>query len=465
MKESESAEPPSSRLGAIVLAAGQGTRMRSGTPKALHPVGGVPMVHAATELAARLACSPTVVVLGHGSAQVREVLPESVEHILQEPQLGTGHAVQCAQSALEGRADRVLILYADTPLLTERTVRRLLQHSEGAAVGLLTAYLADPRGYGRIVRDKRGLMIQIVEDPEASEGALASTEVNGGICCFDAAWLWAHLPDLPLHDNGEFYLTDLVSLAASEKGTVATLTIDDPDEVLGINTRAHLARANEVLWERTRTRLLEQGVSMLQPSSSFVDAAVQVEPDVVIHPNSFLRGATRIGAGCEIGPNTLIVDSMVGPGCRIVMSVVEGSELGRQVVVGPFSHVRPGSRIGDRVELGNYAEVKASVIGPGTRAHHFSYVGDAQLGSGVNVGAGTITCNYDGERKHKTVVGDGVFLGSDTMLVAPITVGEAARTGAGSVVTRNVPPGELWVGVPARRARGQDRHSETRPEP
>ncbi|MBI4492595.1 MAG: bifunctional UDP-N-acetylglucosamine diphosphorylase/glucosamine-1-phosphate N-acetyltransferase GlmU [Chloroflexi bacterium] len=461
MKDSDSIDPPEQCVGAVILAAGQGTRMRSALPKVLHPVAGRPMLLHVAHLARVLGCQPIVAVVGHQAEQVRQAAGDSLAFVEQSPQLGTGHAVAQARPALADRVERVLVLYGDAPLATAETLRSLLQAGAGRALALLTAELSNPRGYGRIVRAE-GRVVGLVEEAEASEAIRAIGEVFSGVLCAEAPWLWTHLATLQPHPNGEFYLTDLVRMAALEGLPIGAVQPAQPEEIMGINDRAQLAQANQVLWERKRRDLMAAGVTLLDPGSTFVDAEVLVGQDTIIHPNTYLRGRTVVGQGCELGPGTLIQDSQLGDRCRVVMSVVEGAELAERVQVGPFAHLRPGARIEADVELGNFSEVKASVVGAGSKAHHFSYLGDAVLGKNVNVGAGTITCNYDGVRKHRTVVGDNVFIGSDTMLVAPVALGDGARTGAGAVVTRDVAPEQLVVGVPARPVPGKGKQADAK---
>jgi bifunctional UDP-N-acetylglucosamine pyrophosphorylase/glucosamine-1-phosphate N-acetyltransferase len=438
--------------------------MRSTLPKVLHPVAGRPMVMYATSLAGQLGCHPVVVVVGHAAERVRAAVSDRVGFVLQSPQLGTGHAVAQARAALERRCDRVLVLYGDAPLLSLDTAQRLLSSAESHVLTLLTAEVDDPRGYGRVVRDDAGNLTALVEESEADERTRAIREINSGVICADSAWLWARLEQLQPHANGELYLTDLAQMACGEGLRVGSVRPASALEVLGINDRLQLAQANQVVWERKRRSLMHNGVTLLDPDAIYVDVDVVVGQDTLIYPGTHLRGRTTIGQACEIGPGTLIEDSTVGDESRVILSVVEHAEVGEHVSVGPFSHLRPGAHIEAGVELGNFSEVKASVVGAGSKAHHFSYIGDAVLGKNVNVGAGTITCNFDGQHKHRTTVGDDAFIGSDTMLVAPVTLGEGARTGAGSVVTKDVAPGDLVVGVPARPVPGHRRARGASPE-
>jgi bifunctional UDP-N-acetylglucosamine pyrophosphorylase/glucosamine-1-phosphate N-acetyltransferase len=441
------------RLGVVILAAGQGTRMRSDLPKVLHALAGRPMVMYAVETARTLTDLPPALVVGHGADAVREVVGEGVVYVEQAEQRGTGHAVLQARSVLEGRADRVLVTYADMPLLTAETLRRLVeaQQEKAGPVTMLTLLSDDPRGFGRVVRDASGAVREIVEQAVATPEQLAIRELNAGVYCFDAAWLWAHVGRIPQSlPKREFYLTDLVGMATADGLPVEAVAAADAREVLGINTRVHLAEAEAVIRERINRRLMESGVTLVDPATTYVEAAVNVGRDTVILPNTILRGGTAVGAGCRIGPNTLIEGSTIGDGCRVVASVVEGAVMEPGSDVGPFSHLRPGARLEAGAHVGNFGEIKNSRLGPGAKMGHFSYLGDADVEAGANIGAGTITCNFDGEQKHPTTIGEGAFIGSDTMLVAPVRVGKGAKTGAGSVVTRDVPDGAVAYGVPAR---------------
>ena len=443
-------------LSIVILAAGQGTRMKSQLPKVLHPVAGRPMVKYVLDVATQLDPTSLALVVGYGAQQLRQVLGDEILYVEQLEQLGTGHAVLQARELLAGRAETVLVLYGDTPLITHQTLEAMLAHhtENKAAITLLTFRPGDPTGYGRILRDETGRVTGIVEHKEATPEQREITEVNSGILCFRDAWLWPHLGGLqPKH--GEYYLTDLVGLAVAEGEPVAAQAAE-ATEVMGLDDRVKLARAEALMRQRINEGWMLAGVTLLDPASTYIDASVEVGQDTVVYPNTHLRGATAIGRNCRVGPNTIICDSTVGNGCAIEASVVEGATVEDDVDVGPFAHLRKGTHLARGVHIGNFGEVKNSYLGPGTKMGHFSYLGDATLGANVNVGAGTITCNYDGERKHPTVIEDDVFIGSDTMLVAPVKVGKGARTGAGAVVTRDVPPGQVVYGVPARSKQKRD---------
>jgi bifunctional UDP-N-acetylglucosamine pyrophosphorylase / glucosamine-1-phosphate N-acetyltransferase len=455
----ELGEPPSTgTLVAVVLAAGQGTRMRSRHPKVLHPLVGKPLIQRVLDLLVGAGASHVVVVLGHQADQVRKHLPESIDTVVQEPQLGTGHAVQVAAECLKHfGAERLLVHYGDEALVRPETLSRLVATavSAEAPIALLTARVRDPHGYGRVVRLSGGRVDRIVEEVDATPEQRVINEIWSGTMLVHAAWLWANLDRLPLSPKGEYYLTDLVNIARAQGLTVQATLTQDEEEVLGVNDRRQLAEANAVARRRKIEELQQAGVTIVDAATTYIEPEVVVEPDVVIQPGCHLRGRTRVARECEIGPNSYLLDAEVGAGSRVWFSVLEGASVGERVSIGPFSHLRPGAIIEDEVDLGNYAEVKASRIGSGTQMHHFSYVGDAEVGRRVNIGAGAVTVNFSSETRDKsqTRIDDDASIGSDTMLVAPVHVGAGAMTGAGSVVTRDVPSGEVWVGTPARAQR------------
>jgi bifunctional UDP-N-acetylglucosamine pyrophosphorylase/glucosamine-1-phosphate N-acetyltransferase len=439
-------------LAAVILAAGQGTRLKSARPKVLHHLGGRPLVRHALAAVQAVTDTPPVLVVGHGAEAVRAELGEAVRYVEQAEQMGTGHAVQQAEPLLRGQCARVLVTYADMPLLRVETLRVLIdaQRFNPGPLSLVTIDAPQLRDFGRVVRDGFGQVRAIVEAAQATPEEQKLTERNAGAYCFNADWLWDHLPRLPLSPKGEYYLTDIVALAAAEGGEIATVATADEAEVTGINTRAQLAQAEAELRARINARWLAEGVTLIDPASTYIEPDVTIGRDTVIWPNTYLQGATTVGAGCVLGPNTIVRDTVIGDACQVECSVLEGAWLAEEVEVGPFAHLRQGARLERGAHMGNFGEVKNSTLGPGVKMGHFSYIGDASIGADVNIGAGTITCNYDGVRKHRTVIEAGVFIGSDTMLVAPVHLGHHARTGAGAVVTKNVPPETLAVGVPAR---------------
>jgi bifunctional UDP-N-acetylglucosamine pyrophosphorylase/glucosamine-1-phosphate N-acetyltransferase len=441
------------RLTAIILAAGQGTRMRSKLPKMLHPLAGKALVLHALETVNALGVDRPILVVGHGMQAVQEAVGQAVRFAVQEPQLGTAHALMAARSLAEGVADLVLVTCGDMPLLRAETLSRLvaLQQANSGPISLLTVELDHPHGFGRVLRSVDGAVHAIVEEAAASPEELAVHELNTGAYCFQASWLWPALERVPLSDKGEYYLTDLVGLAVAEGLAVQALKCDDSREAIGINTRVHLAEAEAVLRERVNTAWMLAGVTLVDPASTYIDPDVKIGADTTIWPNTYLRGQTTIGEGCNLGPDTIIEDSQVGDQCRILASYLENAVLEEQVRMGPFCHLRPGAHLARGVKMGNFGEVKGSYLGEGVHMGHFSYIGDAQIGAHTNIGAGTITCNFDGAHKFKTEIGENAFIGSDTMLVAPLKIGARARTGAGSVVTHDVAEDETVVGVPARR--------------
>lgn len=378
---------------------------------------------------------------------------KNYRYVEQRQPRGTGHAVLQAERAIAGKADLVLVLYGDHPLTTPQTLKKVIEEheKEGATLSFLAFHPADPTGYGRVLRDDYGQVQVIVEETAASEEEKKIGETVSGVLLFNDSWLWPNLRRVkPNPRNGEIFLTDLIALALSQGQAVAAPHTPDNLEATGINTRLELAQAEVVMRQRVLKVLMLSGVTVLDPSSTFIDSTVSIGPDTVILPATIIQGHTRIGSGCRIGPQTRIIDSIIGNGCTVDSSTVEAAVLEDGINVGPYSHLRPGTRLGKGVHVGNYVEIKESTIGHETQIGHFSYIGDAKIGAEVNIGAGTITCNFDGVKKQRTVIGDGAFIGSDSMLVAPVRVGRGAKTGAGSVVTHNLPPGCLAYGVPAR---------------
>lgn len=449
-------------LDVVILAAGQGTRMKSNLPKVLHPLGGRPLVVYSVEAATALANRPPVLVIGHGGDQVREVVGDAARYIVQAEQLGTGHAVAQTRDTLRGQSDHVIVTYADMPLLRAETLRALVeaQQAHPGSFSLLTLITDTPRGFGRVVRDAQGHVCAIIEESHATPEQLSISEVNVGIYCFKAAWLWEHLDQISLNSKGEYYLTDLVEIAVRVGEPINALPMGDPVEAMGINTRVHLAEAEAALRERVNHDLMLSGVTILDPASTYIHPTVKIGQDTAILPNTYLWGETTIGQGCTIGPNAIIESCTIGDECHVFASVLELGTVEDHVEIGPFGHLRKGAYLESGVHMGNFGEVKNSRLRRGVKMGHFSYIGDGDIGEETNIGAGTITCNFDGVLKHKTVTGKNVFIGSDTMLVAPVNLGDGARTGAGSVVTRDVPPDTLVVGVPARPRPSKQEGSE-----
>lgn len=426
--------------------------MHSSLPKVLHLLLGRPLIAYALDAVEGLSAEPPVLVVGHGAEQVEAAVGSRAQFVTQQPQLGTADAVRSAESLLKGRADLVVVMNGDLPLLRHASLERLVraQQEDPGALSLLTVNRDESQGFGRILRDAQGRIVAIQEEAQLQPGQEQVHEFNVGAYCFAADWLWPALARVPLSPKGEYYVTDLIALAAQDGQEVRGVPVEDPEEAEGINTRVHLARIEALLRRRVNERWMEAGVTMIDPATTYIEAGVTLGEDTILWPNTHLRGETRIGQGCEIGPGTLIRDSRIGDRCRVLASVLEGAELEDDVDMGPFGHLRSGAHLARGVHMGNFGEVKNSYLAPGTKMGHFSYIGDATIGENVNIGAGTITCNFDGEKKNPTEIGANAFIGSDTMLVAPVKVGEGAHTGAGAVVTHDVPPHTTVVGVPAR---------------
>jgi bifunctional UDP-N-acetylglucosamine pyrophosphorylase/glucosamine-1-phosphate N-acetyltransferase len=446
--------------------------MRSRTPKILHPLCGRPMLayvldaweEAASALdAAGVSAARPVVVYSPATEAIREVVGERGSLALQDVPRGTGDAVRAALAGVPDGVQELLVLSGDVPLvLGDQLVAVIEQRRlDDAAITLASVFAGDPGELGRVVRSEFGSVERIVEARDASAEELETNEVNAGVYAFDAEWLRRRIDALaPSPSNGELYLTDLVRLAREDGRIVSAVGFDDDGTLDGINDRSQLAQAEWALRVRINEAHMRAGVTMRDPSTVYIDWGVTLGTDVYLDPGVLLKGATSIGDGSLVGPETTIVDSTIGRECAVRRSVVERSTVEDGVTIGPYSHLRPGSVVGAGAEIGNYAEVKNSRLGARVKQHHMSYLGDAEVGDGTNVGAGTITANWDGRTKHRTKIGPNAFLGVDTMLVAPIEVGEGAKTGAGAVVTKNVPPGKLAVGVPARI-----REPRARPDP
>jgi bifunctional UDP-N-acetylglucosamine pyrophosphorylase/glucosamine-1-phosphate N-acetyltransferase len=433
----------------VILAAGLGTRMKSVLPKALHPLSGRPMIHHVLNAAAALEPEKIVLVLGHQSERVRNAVSSyDTEVVLQHEQLGTGHAVRQAKENIARASGPVLILCADTPLLTGGTLQSLLDlhRKTKAAVTLITARVHNPFGYGRVVRAKAGVG-KIVEEKDATAAQKKILEINSGIYCFDRDFLVQSLDGLNRNNaQGEYYLPDLIALARKKKRKVSGFVCNTPDEVLGVNSRKDLHVAEQILRGRQNEKWMLAGVTMIDPASTFISDEAILGRDTVLYGNVRIEGKTRIGEGCTVYPGCRIVDSSIENGVTIKdSSVIEESSVATDASVGPFAHLRPGAVIREGAKIGNFVEIKKSVIGEGSKANHLSYIGDATVGRDVNIGAGVITCNYDGFQKFRTVIEDGVFVGSDAQLVAPVTIGKGALVAAGATITKDVPADALAI--------------------
>lgn len=437
-------------LATLILAAGKGTRMKSDLVKVLHPIAGVPMLAYPINAARAIGCSRIIVVVGHQREKIEEAFRgEQVVFVFQEQQLGSGHAVAVSEQTLQGFDGDVLILCGDVPFIEPRTLTAFIgqHHRVQALVSVLSVVVDDPSGYGRILRTAAGDFHGIVEDRDATEQQKQIREINSGIYCCAASFLFQALKKVGTdNDQGEYYLPDIVRIGVAQGKKVQAVVTPDEQEVQGINDRIGLARAERLM----RSRILEQhmtnGVTLIDPAATYIEANVQIGQDTTIHPGCSIRGASTIGTGCIIESNCLIAGSRIGNGVHVKPScVIDESRIDDQAVIGPFAHLRPQTFIEERARVGNFVELKKSRLGRGSKANHLTYIGDATIGSDVNVGAGTITCNYDGKKKHSTIIEDGVFIGSNTALVAPVSIGRNAVVGAGSTITRNVPENTLAV--------------------
>jgi bifunctional UDP-N-acetylglucosamine pyrophosphorylase/glucosamine-1-phosphate N-acetyltransferase len=444
------------KVTAVLLAAGQGTRMKSDFPKVLHPLCGKPMLWHVLDALKSVTTEKPVVIVGHGAEDVKKYVGDSADCVLQEPQLGTGHAALQAEALLKGKTDYVIVTYADMPLLRGETFQRLLetQRNNQGPFSMLTVIAEDPRGFGRIVRKADGTVGAIVEEYVATPEQYDIKELNVGAYCFRSDWLWDALQRIEKNPKkGEYYLTDVVEIAVKDNLPVQAVVHDDFIETIGINTRVHLSEAESALRMRINREHMLNGVSMMDPASTYIEVGVKIGKDTTIMPNTYIHGTTIIGERNVIGPNTIVRNTTIGNDCKVLASVLEGAVLEDDVDMGPFARLRKGAHLKSHVHMGNFGEVKDSTLHEGVKMGHFSYIGNTVIGARTNIGAGTITCNYDGEKKNATEIGEDAFIGSDTMLVAPLKLGDGARTGAGAVVTKNVPEDTLVVGMPARAIR------------
>ncbi|MEW6388766.1 MAG: bifunctional UDP-N-acetylglucosamine diphosphorylase/glucosamine-1-phosphate N-acetyltransferase GlmU [Thermodesulfobacteriota bacterium] len=437
---------------AIVLAAGQGTRMKSQHPKVLHPILGRPMVAYLLDTLISIGISDILVVVGYQFEKVEAALKDyPVRFVVQEPQIGTGHAVQVALPGVPGQVQTVLVLCGDAPLISGSSILALtrLHQETGAAVTVQTIELPDGAHYGRVVRDAQGRVTAVLQSKDSQDrpDILAIREINTGAYCFDAAFLRQGLDQIPKSPvTGEIYLTDMIHIAREQGRGVEALVDADRENLLGINSRGELAKATGTVKRRINERHMDQGVTLIDPESTYIESLVTIGRDTVIYPHVYLEGDTVIGENCLIEPSVKIVDSTLGNDVHVKMGcVITRSRLAAGVDIGPFAHLRPGADLRSRVHIGNFVEVKKSVLHEGVKAGHLTYLGDAEVGPGTNVGAGTITCNYDGVNKHRTTIEEGAFIGSNTALVAPVTIGKGAYVGAGSTITKDVPPGKLGI--------------------
>ncbi len=435
-------------LASIILAAGQGTRMKSDQPKVIHPILGKPMLAYTVDTARECGADPVLVVVGFAGQMVIDTMGPELEYVWQHEQLGTGHAVMMVREKLASRDGDLLVLYGDTPLLPAETVRQLveLKRKEGAKAAILTLEMRDPYGYGRIIRDGAGNITGIVEEKDATADQKKISEVNTGVYCFEISELLAALDKLsPRNAQGEYYLTDVFKILVDGGMKVVGFKSDSAEAVMGPNDRVQLARTQNYLKQRINEHWMREGVTILDPDFTYIGPDVTIGQDTVILPGTMILGKCSIGANCTIGPHTRIIDSVIGPDTLIENSQVLQSSLGKANLIGPFAFIRPGTVTAEQVKVGDFVELKNCQIAPGSKVPHLTYLGDTEVGAGVNIGAGTITCNYDGVHKHRTIIGDGAFIGCNANLVAPVKVGAGATVGAGSTITKEVPAGALGV--------------------
>lgn len=437
------------KVAALVLAAGKGTRMKSRLPKVLHKVGGKAMVERVLDTVNAVGVDRSVVIVGFGGEEVRAYLGDRCEYVTQAEQKGTGHAVREAKPVLGDFDGTIVLMCGDTPLVTEDTIKALLSEhaTTGAAATVLTAHMENPTGYGRIIRDEEGKVLRIVEQKDGTPDELAVQEINTGMYAFDSQKLWPCLAQLS-DDNaqGELYITDVVGILVNAGERVSAYMTMDEDESLGVNSRVQLAEAERILRNRKLHELMDAGVTIIDPATTYVAPEVVVGSDTILHPGTILEGNTVIGKECEIGPHTRFTNVKVGDNNVIHFTYAHDCEIKNGTDIGPYVHLRPNTVIGDKVHIGNFVEVKNSIVGEGTKFPHLSYIGDSDVGGGVNIGCGTITVNYDGKIKHRTRIDDGAFVGCNTNLVAPVHVGSYSYIGAGSTITKDVPDKALAVG-------------------
>ncbi|WP_153127240.1 bifunctional UDP-N-acetylglucosamine diphosphorylase/glucosamine-1-phosphate N-acetyltransferase GlmU [Peribacillus tepidiphilus] len=443
---------------AVILAAGKGTRMKSKLYKVLHPVCGKPMVQHVIDQVSKLHIEEIVTIIGHGAEKVKAQLGSSSLYALQEEQLGTAHAVMQAEAHLASKKGTTLVVCGDTPLIKAETMEALLKQHEtqGAKASVLTATVEDPTGYGRIIRNAEGFVEKIVEHKDATDEEKKVKEINTGTYCFDNEALFSALKKVS-NDNaqGEYYLPDVIEILKSQGEIVTAYQTEDFEETLGVNDRVALSQAEKIMRSRINEYHMRNGVTLVDPEHTYIETDVEIGQDTVIYPGTTIGMGSKIGAEAVIGPNSEIKNCTIGDRTVIRQSVAHDSEIGTDVTIGPFAHIRPQSQIADEVKIGNFVEVKKSIFGKGSKASHLSYIGDAEVGSNVNLGCGSITVNYDGKNKHLTKIGDGVFVGCNSNLVAPVTIGEGAYIAAGSTITEDVPAQSLSI-ARARQVNKED---------
>lgn len=433
---------------AVILAAGQGTRMKSKLYKVLHPVCGKPMVEHVVDQVFKLEFDKTAVIVGHGAEEVKKTLTEKIEFVMQPEQLGTGHAVKCAEHLLASQKGTTVVLCGDTPLITAATIKKLMDTHEanGAKATVLTAHAPDPTGYGRVIRGNQGQVEKIVEHKDASVDELAIAEVNTGTYCFDNEALFEALAEVKNENaQGEYYLPDVIGILRQKGETISAYQTDSLSETMGVNDRVALSQAEAAMRKRINEEWMRQGVTIIDPQTTYISADASIGQDTVLYPNTSIKGPSVIGEDCVIESGTEIASATLGRGVHVCSSVISNSVVADGSSIGPFAHIRPGSDVGENVRVGNFVELKKASIGTGSKVSHLTYVGDAEVGSDVNVGCGVVTVNYDGKNKHKTIIKNGAFVGSGSNLIAPVEIGERAFVAAGSTITDDVPSQALSI--------------------
>lgn len=432
----------------IIMAAGKGKRMKSNLPKVLHNLAGKPILNYVLDTVDQLEAKRKLLIVGYKSDKIRELVGDKIEYVEQKEQLGTAHAVLQTKKLLSDFKGDVLILSGDVPFLTVKTLKKLLKHHQtnNFCCTLASTILKNPKGYGRIIRDKKGEIKGIIEEVDLSADRKTITEINSGIYCFNKDKLFRALEKItPDNKQGEYYLTDTVEILLKEGLTVGNIIVKNYSEILGINSRLDLADASRKVYQKTLQDLMLQGVTIIDPSSTFIEQGVKIGQDTIIYPFTIIEKDTKIEESCLVGPYSHLIDANIGKGVRVWASIIESSTVKEGANIGPYAHLRPETVVEKGAKIGNFVELKKTVMGEGSKASHLTYLGDATIGKKVNIGAGTITCNYDGEKKHKTIIKNGVFIGSNNSLVAPVKLGKDSYTGAGSTITRDVPAGNLAI--------------------
>ena len=426
----------------VIMAGGQGKRMKSNLPKVLHKIAGKPMLTYVVKIINKLNLKKKIMITGYKGEKIRELIGNEIEYAEQTEQLGTAHAVLQSKQLLDNFNGNVLILSGDVPFLKLETLKKFLKlHQDNdLSCSLLTALIDNPQGYGRVIRDSNKNITRIVEQADLNENEKEINEINAGIYCFEKKLLFQALEKItPNNKQNEYYLPDVLKYILDKGLKIGNVILEDHGEILGINTRIDLAEASKKVYQDKLKQLMVQGVTIIDPKSTFIDDEVEIQQDTIIYPFTIIEKSSTIGQDCVVGPYSHIINSKIGNCVKISSSVIEHSEVKDSVQIGPYSHLRPGTKIEEKAKIGNFVEVKNSIVGEGSKASHLTYLGDAELGKKVNIGAGTITCNYDGEKKNKTIIGDGVFIGSNNALVAPVKLGKESYTGAGSTITQDIP--------------------------